>query len=131
MFRAPRHVLSPRRVALLAAFVAATGCTLNTDVTGPAAIIKNGGDGQTQTTNTALLSPLSVTVVNQFGQLLPNITVSWTIVSGGGALGAAQTLTDDSGIASVTYTTGATAGSVVIQAKVSGIPPLTFGVTVT
>jgi hypothetical protein len=131
MFRAFRHALSPRNVALLATLVAASGCTLNTDVSGPSAIIRFGGDQQTAPTNTALLQPLAVLVVTQFGEPLQNATVTWTITSGGGALSATSTLTDASGIASVTYTTGATAGSAAIEARVSGVPPLTFTVTVT
>jgi hypothetical protein len=131
MFRALRHALPPRRVGFVVALIAVTGCTLNTDVSGPSTVIRFSGDHQVAPTNTALPSPLSVIVVNQFGQQVKDVTVNWTIVSGGGTLGAAATLTDDSGIASVTYTTGATAGLVTIQARISGIPPLSFTVTVT
>lgn len=131
MFRAFRPALSPRHVALLATLVAASGCTLNTDVSGPSAMILVSGDQQSAPTNSALPQPLAVLVVTQFGEPLENATVSWTIRSGGGALSATSTLTDASGIASVTYTTGATAGSAVIEARVQGVPPLTFTISVT
>lgn len=131
MFRAFRPALSPRYVALLATLVAASGCTLNTDVSGPSAIILVSGDQQSAPTNSALPQPLVVLVVTQFGEPLENATVSWTIKSGGGALSATSTLTDASGRASVTYTTGATAGSAVIEARVQGVPPLTFTISVT
>jgi hypothetical protein len=131
MFRAFRHALSPRIVALLAMLAAAGGCTLNTDVSGASAIIKYGGDPQPAPTNTELPQPLAVLVVTQFGEPVQNATVNWTVTSGGGTLGATSTLTNENGIASVTYTTGATPGSVVIQARVQGVPPLTFNITVT
>lgn len=131
MFRAFRHALSPRNVALLATLVAASGCTLNTDVSGPSAIIRVSGDQQTEPTNTTFPTPLAVLVVTQFGEPVQNATVTWTITSGGGTLSAPSTATDENGVASVTYTSGGTAGSVVIEARVSGVPPLTFTLTVT
>lgn len=134
MFPALRHALSPLKVAVFLALVVAGGCTLNTDVSvGPAGLIKiPDGDAQTAPTSTALPTPLSVIVVNQFGERLPDVAVSWTITSGGGSLAAASTQTDELGVASVTYTTGATAGQVVIQASVAdGVLFVTFTVTVT
>jgi hypothetical protein len=131
MFRALRHALSPRNIALLITLVAASGCTLNTDVSGPAAIIKFGGDGQAEPTNTTFPTPLAVLVVTQFGEPVHNATVNWTIRSGGGTFDAPSTLTGENGVASVSYTSGATAGAVVIEARVSGVPPLTFNLTVT
>jgi hypothetical protein len=100
-------------------------------VNSPSSVIKYSGDDQTAATNTVLPSPLSVMVVDQFGGRLQNVTVNWTIESGGGSLSANAVLTDDSGISSVTYTTGSTAGLVVIRAQVHGVPPLSFRVTVT
>jgi uncharacterized GH25 family protein len=115
-------------IALVALSV--VGCSLNVDVNDPVAIIKTT-DQQTAPTNTQLPDPLSVLVTNQFGQPVPNVTVNWTIVSGGGTLSASSDLTDEGGVSSVTYTTGPTAGTVTIQAQTSGIPPVTFTVTVT
>jgi hypothetical protein len=113
------------------ALVAVSACTLATDVSAPGAIIKFNGDMQTAPANTELTSPLTVIVVDQFGQPLKNITVSWAIASGGGALGATAAVTDEGGLASVTYTTGPTAGEAVIEARVSGLFPLSFSVTIT
>jgi Big-like domain-containing protein len=133
MFPRLAYALSPLRVAVLLALVAAGGCTLDTNVSvGPAGLIKiPDGDGQTAATSTTLPTPLSVIVVNQFGERLPDVTVNWAIASGGGMLSATSTQTDALGVASVNYTTGATAESVVIQARVQGVPPLTFNITVT
>lgn len=131
MFRVLRHWRSPRRVALLITLVAASACSLSTDVSGPAAIVRFSGDQQSAPTNTPLAAPLAVIVVTQFGERLRNVTVTWSIVSGGGTLSATSTPTDDSGIAEVNYTTGATAGLVVIHARVQGLPPLAFNITTT
>jgi hypothetical protein len=131
MFRALRHAFPTRTIVLLITLVAASGCTLNTDVSGPAAIIKFGGDLQTEPTNTTFPTPLAVLVVTQFGEPVQNATVTWIVTSGGGTFDAPSTLTGENGVASVTYTSGATAGSVLIEARVSGLPPLTFVLTVT
>lgn len=131
MFRAPRHALSPRKAVFLIALVAATGCSLNTDVMGPAVLVKFSGDGQSAATNTPFPTALSVVVANQFGQPLPGETVNWRIVSGGGTLSASAVQSDDGGVAAVTYTSSATTGTVVIEARVSGVPALTFTLTVT
>jgi len=131
MFRALRNTLSLRKFALIVTLAGVSGCTLNTDVSGPSGILKFSGDPQPTAANTALAAPLQVIVFSQFGERLQNVTVTWTIVSGGGTLSAASTLTDDGGVASVDYTTGPTAGQAKVQARVSGLPALTFNITVT
>lgn len=129
MFRALSHALSPRKALFLITLVAAAGCSLDTDVSGPTAIVKISGD-QSGPINTAFPTELAVRIVNQFGQPIQGATVTWTVVSGGGAVSATSTTTDASGIAFVTYTSGATTGLVVIRAQVGGVPPLTFNLTV-
>jgi hypothetical protein len=131
MVRALRNSVSLRKVALLVTLAGGSGCTLNTDLSGPAGIVKVSGDGQTAPTNTTLPTPLAVAVFTQFGERLQNITVTWTISSGGGMLSATSTQTDDTGVASVNYTTGTTAGLVAVRASVGGLPPLTFSISVT
>jgi hypothetical protein len=110
---------------------AASSCTLNTDVSSPSALIKFSGDQQSAPVNTMLPTPLAIVVISQFGERLKNITVNWTIVSGGGSLSSNTTLTDETGVASVNYTTGTVAGPAVVRAQVHGIPPLTFNITIT
>ena len=130
MFRALRSTLLLRKVALVVALAGVGGCTLNTDLSGPAGIVKSSGDGQSAPTNTALPEPLTVIVFTQFGERLRNVTVNWAITTGSGTLSALSTLTDDGGMASVNFTTGATPGLVAVQARVSGLPALTFSITV-
>jgi hypothetical protein len=115
-------------LASMSAFIGA--CTLTTENNEPAAMGKTNGDQQTQPVNTVLPVPLEVLVVNQFGEPLSNITVNWTITSGGGTLSATPTLTDATGKTSVTYTTGPTSGSASINAQVHGLFPVIFTVTI-
>jgi hypothetical protein len=134
MVPALRHSFSALKVTVLFALVVVGGCSLNTDVSvGPAGVFKvPDGDGQTAATSTELPIPLQVIVVNQFGELLRDVQVSWTVTSGGGTLSAASTQTDELGVASVTYTTGTVAGEETIQASVAGgTLVVTFSVTVT
>ncbi|HMG95286.1 MAG TPA: Ig-like domain-containing protein [Gemmatimonadaceae bacterium] len=130
MLRPLVNSLSLGKVALLVALAGVGGCTLNTDVSGPTLVLKVSGENQQGPTSTALPTPLAVAVFDQFGERLPNITVTWMITSGGGALSATSTTTDDTGTASVIYTTGPTARIETVQAKVEGIPALTFSITV-
>src|SRR6476661_8026478 len=128
----PRSFLAARLILLGAAIgLIAGACTLNVDVGGPTAIIKGNGDNQTAPPNTQLTEAFTVLVANQFGQSLENVAVSWTILTGGGSLTVISDKTDAGGVAKAQYKTGATAGTETIQAKVSGVPPVVFTVTVT
>jgi hypothetical protein len=131
MLRIPRRDVVLRSLICLVVFAAVGACTLSTDVSAPGALLKYGGDEQTAPANTVLPTDLTVLVVNQFGERLKNITVNWSIVSGGGTLSSNSTLTDDSGLAAVTYTTGPAAGLAVIRVQVSGPPAITFSATIT
>jgi hypothetical protein len=131
MFRALRRIFGPSTLPLLIVAAAVSGCTLNTDVSIPGGLIKYSGDQQTGPANTELPTPLGVLVVNQFGERLKNIPVNWSIASGGGSLSSAMTLSDESGLASVTYTTGPTAGQANIKAGAHGVPALTFNILIT
>ena len=94
-------------------------------------IVKQSGEPQTALANTQLTDPFKVIVVDQFGKPLVDVTVTWTILSGGGSLSETSNKTDEGGVSSVTYTTGPTAGTATIQARVSGVPPVVFTVTIT
>jgi hypothetical protein len=128
----PRHFPLFRSIVFVAAAVfAASACTLNVDVNDPSVLIKHAGDTQTAAANTALPVAFEVIVLDQFGNSLKNVVVEWTILSGGGSLSETSNQTVEGGVSSVTYTTGPTAGTAQIQARVSGIPPVVFSVTIT
>jgi hypothetical protein len=127
----PRHSFVASRVVLAAATaLVAAACTLNVDVHNPGVLLKHAGDTQTAAASTALPVAFEVIVLDQFGNSLKNVTVEWTILSGGGSLSETSNQTVEGGVSSVTYTTGPTAGTAKIQARVSGIPPVVFSVTI-
>jgi len=127
-----RQPLFSRMLPLVIAMSALSGCTLTTDPSGPSTIAITGGDSQTQPVNTTLPTALRVIVVGSFYEPIPSETVIWSIVApGGGSLNPLTSLTDQNGVASTSYTTGATPGAVKIQAKVKALPAVFFDVTVT
>jgi len=130
MLRSLNRSVAVRAIMLASMSVFVGACTLTTENNDPAAMGKTNGDLQTAPVNTVLALPLEVLVVNQFGEPLSNITVNWTITSGGGVLSATPTLTDASGKTSVTYTTGPATGSASINAQVHGLFPVIFTVTI-
>src|SRR5213076_1162105 len=64
--------------------------------------------------------PLSVKVTDDFNNPVPNVTISWTVIDGGGRVTPATSSTDASGIASTRWTLGthmtATDSSQAVQA---------------
>ena len=130
MFAPRTFAAAIRAVALVLITVTIGGCSLNTEVDGPSTMFISSGDSQTGPPNTMLPLPLGVTVVNQFGEPLQDVTINWSIDAGGGSLSTNTTQSDMNGVASVNYTTGSTAGAVVVTARVHGLPPLSFDETI-
>lgn len=126
-----RQLLVSRVIQLLIATAALSACTLNTDLSKPATIAIVSGDTQTAAVNAPLPDSLTVVVVGSFFEPIPDETVTWTVVSGGGSLNPVTSQTDQNGVAWTRYTAGATAGAVKIQAKVSSLPAVFFDATVT
>ena len=98
----------------------------------PAQLAAVSGDNQTGTVGRQLAQPLVVAVRDRYGNPDSGVVVSWTVVSGGGALSALSTPTNAQGQASVTWTLGSAAGTTnnVAQASVAGLTgsPVTFSV---
>lgn len=126
-----KHGFFSPSVLMLASVLALSACSLETDVSQPATIRVAQGNDQIVATNTPLPTKLGVVVVTQFGEPVAGAPVTWTISSGGGTLESAVTLTNESGIATTGYTTGATAGTAKILAKVADLPTVSFTITVT
>lgn len=97
----------------------------------PASMLKVSGDNQSATVSQSLASPLVVRVRNAGGQALQGIAVQWTVVQGGGVLGAASTATDAQGEASTTYTVGAATGANEVRAAVQAAPAINATFTAT
>ena len=127
-----RQQLVNRMLTLIVATAALSGCSLNTDIGGPTAIVILNGQNQMAATSTTLPTAFTVLVVGSFNVPMPDEPVTWSIVApGGGSLSTTSSVTDQNGLASTTYTTGSTAGAVKIQASSNSLTPVLFNVTVT
>jgi len=89
----------------------------------------SGGNNQTIPVNTAS-TPLEVTVEDQYDDVIGGVTVSWVVSTGSGTLASASSVTNADGEATVVFTAGTTPGKVVVSATVTGLPTVTFAITV-
>lgn len=74
------------------------------------------GNNQTAPANTTLPTPLTLTVADSNGTVLPDIPVAWLVTAGGGSVNALATVTDNSGKISANWTLGSLVGSQTVQA---------------
>lgn len=97
---------------------------------GPAskAILHDGND-QVGAPGTLLVTPLAVKVLDEWDNPIQNVQVQWEVMSGGGVLSASASSTDASGIASVSYQLGTTAGQQKVRARVGGLAEAVFTLT--
>ncbi|MDX2122670.1 MAG: Ig-like domain-containing protein [Gemmatimonadota bacterium] len=104
-----------------AALAGATGSPVTFSATGapdvPAALVEFGGADQVGVVNTAFGAPLQVKVTDQFNNPRSGIAVDWVVQSGSATVGAASSVTNASGIASMTVTAGGTPGAAVVRAS--------------
>jgi plastocyanin len=97
----------------------------------PAAMVVSSGDNQTGTAGAALANPLVVLVTDPDGDPVADVTVTWTILSGGGSLASSTSTTNAQGQAEITYTLGADGGTYTVRAAVAGTTPLATTFTAT
>jgi adhesin/invasin len=92
---------------------------------------KVSGDAQSGTSGQVLPTPLVVRVADTYGNPVSGASVTFTRVSGTGAIAAATVTTGADGLASTAYTLGAVAGSESIRADVAGLTGVaaTFSLT--
>src|SRR6202022_1518597 len=91
-------------------------------IAGPASVTTTGGTPQSAVINTGFASPLQVTVNDLGGNPVAGVTVNFAVPGSGASatLSAASAVTNGSGVASVTATANATAGSYNGTAGVGG-----------
>lgn len=73
-----------------------------------------------------LEAPIRLAVTGNDQRGISGASVHW-LANDGGKVSSAETITDGSGVASVRWTLGTTAGLQTLTAYVSGLPPVTFG----
>jgi sugar lactone lactonase YvrE len=93
----------------------------------PALLVTVSGYNQTGTVGTALTQPLVVRVMDQYGNPLAGVAVSFTVTAGGGSLNVSNNVTNSSGQAEAVLTLGTVVGTVNVSASVSGVSaPVVF-----
>jgi hypothetical protein len=128
MPRLLRRTLSHTRYVGTIGLLSLAGCSLNTAQEGLAVMTIVTGNQQTVQVN-AVAGPLTVRAYTADAKSIQNEPVKWAIASGGGSLSATDTLTDDTGAATVTYTAGPTAGTATITATAENVR-VTFNITI-
>ncbi len=96
----------------------------------PATIIVGSGNNQSANPNTLLPKSLGVSVKDQYGNPVGNVTVTFTDNGAGGTFSNTTAITNGTGQASVQYTTPGQAGKVTIDATTGTLPAAVFTETV-
>ena len=109
----------------------ATFTTTATEPPRAATLEQGSGDGQTGETGHHLTDPLIVTVLDQYGNPLSGVTVSFSVTPTDGVLSPASVDTDSDGEASTLLQLGGTVGEYIVTANVPGVSSVTFTATAT
>ena len=104
---------------------------MSTSTAGVAATLaRNAGDNQTAAPGGPVSVPPSVIVKDANGNLRSDVTVTFAVVSGGGSVTGATTVTNAAGVATVgSWTLGSAAGANSLSATVAGLPVVLFSAT--
>lgn len=92
---------------------------------GPFAILAASGNNQTALPG-ATLAPLVAQVVDANSVGISGLTVTFSVVQGGGTLSVMSAVTDAQGLAQTTYTLGSSAGPNKVQASAAALTPFVF-----
>jgi hypothetical protein len=90
----------------------------------------SGGTGQSAAAGHQLTAPLTVLITDDTGRPVSDVTVTWSVLDGGGTVTPTST-TDGDGIATAEFTLGPTLGDQHARAEVAGLvnSPVVFTAT--
>jgi len=110
-----------------------TSGTMNVNVTAaaPASLTATGGTGQNGPAGLRLGVPVTVQIKDSFGNVVPNVTVTFNVVSGGGSVNPASGPTDSNGEVSAVVTAGGALGLQTFRALSTGLASVDFNATIT
>lgn len=111
-----------RRAAAFTLLALAAACGSddgNNDENPTLEVVVHDGNGQSGTVGTGLL-PYVALVTDLNGDPQSGVTVTWSVVSGGGSVNEVGATTDGDGLASAVATLGTTAGVQVVRAAAGG-----------
>jgi len=96
----------------------------------PANMVKSAGDAQNATVNTNVVVAPAVTITDTYGNVVPNVSVTFAVASGGGSVTGGAATTNASGVATVgSWKLGQTAGANTLDASSTGLTTVTFSAT--
>ena len=126
------YIMTTKMAVLTIALAGVAGCSDSPPVQpiAPAHISIIDGDGQVGTPGSVLIRPLAVAVTDQEDKPVPDVSVTWSVLTGGGTITPASE-TDADGVASANFTLGPALGDQTVQAEVAGLTgsPLVFTAT--
>jgi Big-like domain-containing protein/leishmanolysin len=122
---------APGSAQVTATSGSATAVAQVTVVQTPAELQKVSGDGQTVTVGETLPAPFVVRVNDALGNPVPQVAVTFSITQGGGDMSVSTATTTPEGGASTVLTTGTTAGSHQVSARITPSISVTFTATAT
>lgn len=86
----------------------------------PAQLLKSAGDSQYAEIGQVVVASYAVKVSDQYGNAVPQVSVDWSVASGGGSVSPASSVSDAAGIAQTRHTVGS-AGDNMVTATVAGL----------
>ncbi len=118
------------RLMLVALALAACGDSPRTDPLVATQISVVGGNEQVGMVGSVLADPLAVSVTDAADNPVPDVTVTWSVIAGGGSV-SASSITDGGGIATTPFTLGPAVGAQQVEAQVPGLlnSPVVFTAT--
>jgi hypothetical protein len=114
------------------ALVLGSACTSDPG-TGPGLVVLEAvaGEGQSGYVGATLPNPLVVRAVDNTGESVPGVTVTWSVLSGGGTVTPLQATTDANGMAAASYRLGGELGEQSARAYAGTAVPVVFDVNAT
>ncbi|HEX7336342.1 MAG TPA: Ig-like domain-containing protein [Gemmatimonadales bacterium] len=89
----------------------------------PPQLAPYSGDHQTGTPGSTLPTPLRVLVTDAVGAPLPDMEVTWSVLTGGGSVSPASSRSGADGVATTVFTLGPVEGEQQVQAQLPGEQP--------
>jgi adhesin/invasin len=91
--------------------------------------VSTASQGQTGVAGAALATPISVRVLDQNGNAMSGVTVSWAAGTNSGSVASASSVSDANGDATVVWTLGNTAGANTLTASLANGATATINAT--
>jgi hypothetical protein len=103
------------------------GCSINEPLS-EFSLVSTSGNSQAGEINTQLAEPLEVQVLDERGNLVPTVEISFHIIEGGGAVSNSMVLSDNNGLTNISWTLGAVTTAQTVEVSMQN--PLTQAISI-